>query len=74
MQQSRSLGVSGTEIEIDDEDYEEMVNQLEAFKCSSKTEMVLPPGKYYMILKLGGAWGVLIFLLYKRPANNFVVI
>ena len=49
-QQSRSLGVSTTEIEIEDEEYEEMVEQLEAFKSSSKTEMILPPGKYYLIL------------------------
>ena len=34
----------GREIEIDDEDYEEMVEQLEVFKLSSKNEMVLPPG------------------------------
>lgn len=36
--------LSGREIEIDDDDYEEMVEQLEAFKLSSKKEMVLPPG------------------------------
>ena len=35
---------TGTEIEIDDEDYEEMVEQLEAFKLSSKREMSLPTG------------------------------
>ena len=33
-----------SEIQIDDEDYEEMVEQLEAFKLSTKKEMVLPPG------------------------------
>merc|ERR550532_3695494 len=36
--------LSGREIEIDDDDYEEIVEQLEAFKLSSKKEMVLPPG------------------------------
>ena len=41
---SRVPSIGGTEIEIDDEDYEEMVEQLEAFKLSSKTEMALPPG------------------------------
>ena len=35
---------AGSEIQIDDEDYEEMVEQLEAFKLSSKIEMILPPG------------------------------
>jgi len=35
---------AGAEIQIDDEDYEEMVEQLEAFKLSSKIEMILPPG------------------------------
>ena len=34
----------GREIEIDDDDYDEMVEQLEVFKLSSKNEMVLPPG------------------------------
>ena len=38
------LSNGGTEVEIDDEDYEEMVEQLEAFKVSSKQDMLLPSG------------------------------
>ena len=41
---SRVTSTTRTEIEIDDEDYEEMVEQLEAFKLSSKCEMCLPTG------------------------------
>ena len=41
----RVPSVSGTEVQIDDEDYEEMVDQLQGFKMSNQSEMHLPSGK-----------------------------
>ena len=57
---SRVTSTTGTEIEIDDEDYEEMVEQLEAFKLSSKCEMSLPTG-----INIAGQSGV-VGGIYKK--------
>ena len=71
---SRFQSSRGSEIQIDDEDYEEMVEQLEAFKLSPKLEMVLPPGlnrdDIRVAKMIADTIGGLKFVEFRRGNNS----
>ena len=71
---ARFQSMSASEIQIDDEDYEEMVEQLEAFKLSSKLEMVLPPGlkrdDIRVAKMIADTIGGLKFIEFRRTNNS----